>query len=62
MSKARMTMNRFRVIELVSIDRGLPARKIWCASISYYSFSMTAMPNSLAQVRGNGHRAAVEAL
>ena len=44
------------------IDRGLPARKSWCASISYYSFSMTAMPNSLAQVRGNGPRAAVEAL
>eukprot|EP00966_Prymnesium_polylepis_P297001 6861677-Prymnesium_polylepis.1 len=50
-------MNRFRVVELVY--RGLPARNRWCASISYYSFSMTAIPNSHAPVRGD---AAVETL
>eukprot|EP00966_Prymnesium_polylepis_P031898 742090-Prymnesium_polylepis.1 len=32
------------------------AGKCWCASISYYSFSMTAIPNSLPQVRGDGPR------
>eukprot|EP00966_Prymnesium_polylepis_P316021 7301663-Prymnesium_polylepis.1 len=35
---------------------GQPKEGSWCACISYYSFSMTAMPNGLAQVRGDGPR------
>eukprot|EP00966_Prymnesium_polylepis_P176272 4080375-Prymnesium_polylepis.1 len=38
-----------------SPDRSRAASsKSWCASISYYSFSMTTISNSIAPVRGGG--------